>query len=167
MTQNQTYKAFLARPSHVLDLSGETLDGALVLAELAPEAQNISSYAIYIVRNDEALGGELARITAAQPASAGRQAGAAIPDFLATGKPGKSRKENLLRYNMDTPYRPYQEHVKTTNSESPKYVSQERKHTTNKATPTYREDYVNLETVDRRYATIENKPPSMERPSRK
>ena len=158
MTQSQTYKAFLARPSHVLDLSGELLDGAAVMSELASEIRDISSYAIYIVRNDEALGGELARVTVAQPASAGRQAGVAMPDFLVTGKSGRSRKENLLRYNVVTSYRSYQERVKAANGESSKYVSQGWKRTANEAAPTYGEDYVNLGAVDRCYAAIENEP---------
>ena len=155
MTQSQTYKAFLARPSHVLDLSGELLDGAAVMSGLASEIRDISSYAIYIVRNDEALGGELARVAVAQPASAGRQAGVTMPDFLVTGKSGRSRKENLLRYNVVTSYRSYQERVKAANGESPKYVSQGWKRTANEAAPTYGEDYVNLGAVDRCYAAIE------------
>ena len=143
-------------PSHVLDLSGELLDGAPVLAALASEVRDISSYTIYIVRNDEALGGELARVTVAQPASAGRQAGVAMPDFLATGKSGRPRKENLLRYNVVTSYRSYQERVKAANGESSKHVSQGWKRTANEAAPTYGEDYVNLGAVDRCYAAIEN-----------
>lgn len=35
MAKNQTYRAFVARPSHVLDLNGELLDSELVLADLA------------------------------------------------------------------------------------------------------------------------------------
>lgn len=42
---NQTYKAFVARPSHILDLNGELLDSAPVLSKLASEVQGISSYA--------------------------------------------------------------------------------------------------------------------------
>ena len=61
MAKNQTHKAFVARPSHVLDLNGELLDSASVLASLASEARDISAYATFVVRNDEALGGELAR----------------------------------------------------------------------------------------------------------
>ena len=124
LTQSQTYKAFLARPSHVLDLSGESPDGAPVLAALASEVRDISSYAIYIARNDEALGGELARVTVAQPASAGRQAGVAMPDFLVTGKSGRPRKEKLVQHNVVTACRSYQERVKAANGESSKYVSQ-------------------------------------------
>ena len=30
LAKNQTYRAFVARPSHVLDLNGELLDGATV-----------------------------------------------------------------------------------------------------------------------------------------
>ena len=57
LAKNQTYRAFVARPSHVLDLNGEILDGAPVLASLASEIRDISAYATYVVRNDEALGG--------------------------------------------------------------------------------------------------------------
>ena len=64
MAKNQTYRAFVARPSHVLDLNGELLDSELVLADLASEVRDISAYATYVVRNDENLGDELARVTA-------------------------------------------------------------------------------------------------------
>ena len=158
MATNQTYRAFVARPTHVLDLNGELLDGASVLASLASEVRDISAYATFVVRNDEALGGELARATATAPAVAGRQAGVAMPDFLVTGKSGRSRKENLLRYNVVTSYRSYQERVKAANGESSKYVSQGWKRTANEAAPTYGEDYVNLGAVDRCYAAIENEP---------
>lgn len=67
MAKNHTYRAFVARPSHVLDLNGELLDSALVLAGLASEVRDISAYATYVVRNDEALGDELARATATPP----------------------------------------------------------------------------------------------------
>ena len=106
MTQNQTHKAFPCTPPHVLDLSNESLDGAAVTPGLAPEIRDTSSYATYIARNDEALGSELARVTAAQPAPAERQAGAAMPDFLATSKPGRPRKKNPLKYNTVTSYPP-------------------------------------------------------------
>lgn len=56
MAKNRTYKAFVARPSHILDLDGELLDGSSVMAELASEVRDISSYATYVVRNDEILG---------------------------------------------------------------------------------------------------------------
>lgn len=75
-----------------------------------------------------------------------------------TGKSGRSRKENLLRYNAVTSYRSYQERVKATNGESPKHVSQGRKRTANETAPTYGEDYVNLGAADRCYTAIENKP---------
>ena len=42
---NQTYKAFVARPSHILDLNGELLDSASVMSQLTSEVQGISSYA--------------------------------------------------------------------------------------------------------------------------
>ena len=75
LAKNQTYKAFVARPTHVLNLNGELLDNVPVMAELASEVRDISAYAIYTVRNDEALGDELARVTASAPAEAGRQRG--------------------------------------------------------------------------------------------
>ena len=158
LAKNQTYRAFVARPSHVLDLNGEILDGAPVLASLASEVRDISGYATYVVRNDEALGGELSRVTAIQPATAGRQAGVAMPDFLATGKSGRSRKERLVQYNVVTAYRSYEERVKAANGESVKYVSQGWKRTVNGSAPSYGEDYVNLGAVDKQYAAIENNP---------
>lgn len=105
MANNQTYRAFVARPSHVLDLDGELLDNTRVLADLAFEVRDISSYATYVVRNDEALGDEMARVTATAPAVAGRRAGVNMPDFLITGESGRSRKEWLVRYNVVASYR--------------------------------------------------------------
>lgn len=70
LAKKQTYRAFTARPSHILDLNGELLDGARVLVSLASEVRDISSYATYVVRNDEALGGELERVAVAQPTTA-------------------------------------------------------------------------------------------------
>ena len=75
LAKSQTYRAFAARPSHVLGLDGELLDGARVLACLASEVRDVCGYATFVVRNDEALGDELARVTATAPAVAGRQAG--------------------------------------------------------------------------------------------
>ena len=158
MAKNQTYKAFVARPSHVLDLNGEVLDGARVLVELASEVRDISAYATYVVRNDEALGDELSRVTAAQPATAGRRAGVTMPDFLVSGKSGRSRKEVLVQHRVVTEFRSYQERVKAANGESSKYVSQGWKRTVNTAAPAYGGDYVNLGTVDSAYAQIENNP---------
>ena len=158
MAKNQTYRAFVARPSHVLDLNGELLDGASVLASLVSEVRDISAYATYLVRNDDALGGELARITAVQPAVAGRQAGVTMPDFLVTGRSGRSRKERLVQYNVVTSCRSWQERAKVANGESPKYVSQGWKRTADKSAPTYGEDYVNLGAVDKCYAAVEGDP---------
>ena len=158
MAKNQTYKAFVARPTHILDLNGELLDGTRVLASLASEVRDISAYATYVVRNDEALGGELARVTVTQPAVAGRRAGVTMPDFLAVGKSGRSRKERLVQHNVVTSYRSYQERVKAANGESSKYVSQGWKRTANGSAPSYGEDYVNLGAVDKWYAAIENAP---------
>ena len=158
MAKNQTYKAFVARPTHILDLNGELLDGAHVLASLASEVLDISSYATYVVRNDEALGDELERVAVAQPTTAGRRAGVTMPDFLVSGKSGRSRKEMLVQHRVVTECRSYQERVKAANGESSKYVSQGWKRTVNAAVPSYGEDYVNLGAVDDHYARIENNP---------
>ena len=158
MAKNRTYRAFAARPTHVLDLTGELLDGAPVLASLASEVRDISAYATYVVRNDEALGGELARIAATAPAVAGRLAGVAMPDFLASGRTGRSRKERLMQYNVVTAYLSWQERVKAANGESSKCVSRGWKRTVDASPPSYGEDYVNLGAVDSQYAAIENNP---------
>ena len=162
LAKNQTYRAFVARPSHVLDLNGELLDGTRVLVGLASEVRDISSYATYVVRNDGALGDELARVTAVQPAAApaetGRRAGVTMPDFLVSGKSGRSRKERLVQHNVVTAYRSYQERVKAANGDSSKYVSQGWKRTADKSAPSYGGDYVNLGAVDDHYARIENNP---------
>ena len=158
MAKNQTYRAFASRPSHVLDLNGELLDSAPVMAELASEVRDISAYATYVVRNDTALGGKLALVAATTPAEAGRQAGVTMPDFLVSGKSGRSRKERLVQYNAVTAYRSYQERVNTANGESTKYVSQGWKRTVGASLPSYGGDYVNLGAVDKCYAAIENDP---------
>ena len=158
MAKNQTYKAFVARPSHVLDMNGVLLDSAPVMAELVSEVRDISAYATYVVRNDDALGGELAHVAAAHPTVAGARAGVTMPDFLASGRTGKSRKERLVRYNVVTAYRSYQERVKAANDDSDKYVSQGWKRTASTTAPAYGEDYVNLGAVDKCYADIENNP---------
>lgn len=158
MAKNQTYRAFVARPTHILDLNGELLDGARVLAGLVSEVRDISAYATYVVRNDEALGDELARVTATAPAVAGCGAGVVMPDFLVSGRTGRSRKERLIQYNVVAAYRSWQERIKAANGESSKYVSQGWKRTVSAAAPTYGGDYVNLGTVDRSYAAIENDP---------
>ena len=158
MAKNQTYKAFTARPTHVMDLNGELLDAAIVMGRLASEIRDISAYATYVVRNDARLGSELAHITAPSPAEAGRQAGVTMPDFLCSGRTGRSRKERLLRHNVVASYRSYQERVKVANGESSKYVSQGWKRTANAAPPSYGGDYVNLGAVDEWYAAIENDP---------
>ena len=158
MAKNQTYRAFVARPTHVLYLNGELLDSAAALESLGSEVRDVSGYATYVVRNDEALGDELARVTAITPAEAGRQAGVTMPDFLVSGKSGRSRKEKLLQYNVVTSYRSYEERVKAASGESFKYVSQGWKRTVNGSAPSYGEDYVNLGAVDCAYANIENNP---------
>ena len=158
MAKNQTYRAFVARPTPVLGLNGEILDSAPVLAGLASEVRDISAYATYVVRNDEALGGELAWATATAPAVAGRQAGVTMPDFLASGRTGRSRKERLVQYNVVTSCRSWQERVKAANGESSKYVSQGWRRTVDASAPRYGEDYINLGAVDDAYARIENNP---------
>ena len=156
--KNQTYRSFVAHPTYILEVNGELLDSARVLASLASEVRDISAYATYLVRNDEGLGDELARITAVQPAVAGRRAGVTMPDFLASGKSGRSRKEWLMRHNAVTACRSWQERDKAANGESSKYVSQGWKRTANGSAPSYGEDYVNLGAVDKQYAAIENNP---------
>lgn len=105
MTNNRTYRAFVARPSYVLSVSGELLDSGPVMGRLASEVRDVSAYATYIVRNDVALGDELSRATAIAPSEAGRQAGVTMPDFLAPGRAGKSRKERLFRHNVVASHR--------------------------------------------------------------
>lgn len=158
MAKKQTYRAFTTRPSHILDLNGELLDGARVLVSLASEVRDISSYATYVVRNDGALGGELERVAVAQPTTAGRRAGVTMPDFLVSGKSGRSRKEMLVQHRVVTEFRSWQERDKAANGESSKYVSQGWKRTVNVSPPSYGEDYVNLGAVDKCYAAIENNP---------
>ena len=158
MAKNQTYRAFALCPTHILGLDGELLDGAHVLASLASEVRDISSYATYVVRNDEALGDELERVAVAQPTTAGRRAGVTMPDFLVSGKSGRSRKEMLVQHRVVTECRSYQERVKAANDDGAKYVSQGWKRTANGSAPSYGEDYINLGAVDRQYACIENDP---------
>ena len=158
MAKNQTYRAFAARPSHVLNLNGELLDSARVLASLASEVRDISSYATFVVRNDVELGDELARVAATAPAEAGRRAGVTMPDFLVSGKSGRSRKEMLVQHRVVTEFRSWQERDKAANGESSKYVSQGWKRTVDASAPSYGEDYVNLGAVNKQYAAIDNDP---------
>jgi IS605 family transposase len=139
-------------------MDGELLDSESILGHLASEVRDISSYATYVVRNDEALGDELARATAISPADAGRQAGVTMPDFLVSGKSGRSRKAKLVQYNVVAAYRSYEERVKAANGEGSKYVSQGWKRTVDASAPSYGVDCVNLGAVDRAYAVIENDP---------
>lgn len=131
MAKNRTYRAFVAHHSYVLDMDGELLESESVLGRLAAEVRDISAYATYVVRNDEVLGDELARVTASAPADAGRRAGVTMPDFLETGRTGRSRKERLVQHNVVASYRSYQERVEAANGESSKYVSQGWKRTVN------------------------------------
>ena len=158
LAKNQTYRAFVARPTNVLDLNGELLDSARVLMSLASEVRDISAYATYVVRNDEVLGDELSRVTVVQPATAGRRAGVTMPDFLVSGKSGRSRKEMLVQHRVVTECRSWQERYKAANGESSKYVSQGWERTVDASAPSYGEDYVNLGAVDKQYAVIENTP---------
>ena len=157
MGRNQTYRAFAAYQTYILNLNGEVLDSVPILAQLATEVRGISAYATYVVRNDEALGAELDQVTATRPAEVGRQAGVKMPDFLVSGR-GRSRKEKLLQYNVVAAFRSWQERIAATNGESSKYVSQGWKRTVDASAPTYGEDTVNLGAVDKQYATIENDP---------
>lgn len=92
MAKNQTYKAFTAHPTHVMDLNGELLDSAPLMDELAAEVRGISAYATFVARNDTELEEGLARATAIQAATAGRQAGITMPDFLAADKKRQERR---------------------------------------------------------------------------
>ena len=158
MAKHQTYRSFVARPSHVLDLNGELLDATAVMTELTAEVRGISGYATYVVRNDMKLGSALANVDAVQPAVAGRRAGVTMPDFLATGKSGRSRKEFLIQHNVVTAFRSWQERIDAVNGTSSKFVSQGWKRTMNASAPSYGEAYVNLGAVDKQYAVIESNP---------
>ena len=177
MAKNQTYKAFTARPTHVMDLNGTLLDSATILSQLVTEVQGISAYATFIARNDTELEDGLARATAIQAATAGRQAGITMPEFLAAdkkdkngeplkdergepikSKTGRSRKEWLVRHNAVTAFRSWQERVKAVNGESTKHVSQGWKRTMDATPPSYGEDFINLGVTDRSYTVIENDP---------
>jgi hypothetical protein len=159
LAKNQTYKAFSARLSYILDLNGELLDSASVMSQLASEVRDISAYATYVVRNDAKLADALAQVTAVQPAVAGRRAGVTMPDFLVTGKSGRSRKEFLVQHNVVTAFRSWQERIKAIEGTSSKYVSQGWKRTVDASAPSYCDgDFINLGAVDKQYAVIENNP---------
>ena len=173
MARSQTYRAFVARPTHILDLNGELLDSASVMSRLASEARGISAYATYVVRNDVTLGERLAQVTVSQPAVAGRRAGVMIPSELVVNGElcrnkagelaeekvfGKSRKEWLFRHRVVTEYRSWQERIAAAEGTSSKYVSQGWKRTVDASAPSYGEDYINLGAVNKQYAEIENNP---------
>lgn len=159
MAKNQTYRAFTVRPSHILDLNGELLDSARILYQLASEVRDISAYATYVVRNDVKLGSALANVSAVQPAVAGRRAGVTMPEFLITGKSGRSRKEALIQHNVVTAFRSWQERIDAVNDTSAKYVSRGWKRTADASAPSYGDgDFINLGAVNKQYATIENNP---------
>ena len=158
MGKNKTYKAFVTRPTRIIDLEGEVLDIPSVMPQLASEIRAISSYATFVVRNDTTLESRMALTTTSVPADAGRRAGVTLPDFLASGRTGRSRKEKLVQYNVVTAYRSWSERVKAVNGTSSKHVSQGWKRTMNASAPAYGEAYINLGTVDRNYALIENNP---------
>ena len=158
MARNQTYRAFVTHPTQILSIDGELLDSAPVMSQLTSEVQSISAYATYMVRNDTKLAESLAQTGAIQHTTAGRRAGVTMPDFLATGRTGKSRKERLLQYNVVTSFRSWRERVNAVNGESDKYISQGWKRTANATAPSYGEGYINLGAVDHNYALIENDP---------
>ena len=158
MGKNKTYKAFVVHPSRVLNLEGEVLDSSTVLSKLVSEVRGISACATFIVRNDIKLEAGLVQAGAVQPAVAGRRAGVTMPDFLANGKTGKSRKEWLVRHRVVTSFRSWQERVKAANGTSSRYVSRGWKRTVRAFPPSYGEDYINLGAVDKHYAVIENDP---------
>ena len=158
MAKSQTYRAFVARPTHILNLDDELLDSAPVMSQLASEVRGISAYSTFVVRNDTQLEAGLVKAGAVQPAAAGSRAGVVMPDFLASGRTGKSRKERLVQYNAVTAFRSWQERITAVNGESDKYISQGWKRTANATAPSYGEDYINLGAVDKQYAVIENNP---------
>ena len=177
LAKNQTYKAFTAHPTHVMDLNGTLLDSVTILSQLATEVRSISAYATFVARNDTELEDGLARATAVQAATAGRQAGIVMPEFLAAdkkdengepvkdehgepvkSKTGRSRKEWLVRHNAVTAFRSWQERVAAVNGESSKHVSRGWKRTVNASPPSYGEDFINLGVTDHQYAVIENDP---------
>ena len=158
MAKNQTYRAFTVRPTHILDLDGELLDSALVMSQLAAEVRDISAYATYVVRNDMTLGERLALAGAVQPATAGRRAGVTMPEFLVTGKSGRSRKEALIQHNVVTSYRSWQERINAAEGTSSRYVSQGWKRVVDASAPAYGGDCINLGAVNKQYAVIENNP---------
>lgn len=139
-------------------MGGELQENALIMGQLVSEIRDISAYATYVVRNDVVLGAELAQVTAIAPSEAGRQAGVTMPDFLASGRTGKSRKEKLVQHNVVAAYRSWQERINAANGETSIYVSQGWKRTVNASAPSYGGDYVNLGAVDKNYAVIENNP---------
>ena len=139
-------------------MGGELLDGESILGRLASEVRDVSSYATYIVRNDTALGAELARTTVTFPAEAGRQAGVTMPDFLASGRAGRSRKERLVQHNVVAAYRSWQERMSAASGETSRCVGRGWKRTVNASAPSYGEDCINLGAVDKKYAVIENNP---------
>ena len=159
MARNQTYRAFVARPTHILNLDGEVLDSTSIMAQLTTEVRSISAYATYVTRNDTVLGERLAQAGAIQPAAAGSRASVVMPDFLVSGRTGRSRKERLVQYNVVTSYRSWQERINAVNGVGSKYVSQGWKRTMNAAPPSYGEEYINLGAVDKQYAVIENDDP--------
>ena len=158
MARNQTYRAFVARPTHILNLDGEVLDSTSIMAQLTTEVRSISAYATYVTRNDTVLGARLAQAGAIQPAAAGSRASVVMPDFLVSGRTGRSRKERLVQYNAVTSFRSWQERINAVNGESSKYISQGWKRTMNAAPPSYGEEYINLGATDKQYALIENNP---------
>lgn len=133
-----------------------------VLATLASEVRDTSSHAIYIAHNDEALGGELARVTATQPAPTGQQARRDNARFSSDRQDlaGRTKRthSDITRSPSTTPTK---NALKPQTAKAPSTFRKKkggRKRTTNEATPTYGENYVNLGTADRCYAAIENEP---------
>ena len=105
----------LLRVRRALGLNGEVLGGSSVVASLASGVRVVSSYATFVVRDGESLGGELARVTATVPVVAGRRAGVTMPGFLVSGKSGRSCKEWLMRYSVVAACRSYEERDRAAN----------------------------------------------------
>ena len=89
---------------------------------------------------------------------AGRQADVTMPDFLASGRTGRSRKEMLVRHNVVAAYRSWQERMNAASGETSRYVSRGWKRTVDASAPSYGVDYINLGAVNKAYASIKNDP---------
>lgn len=155
----KTYKAFVAVPSFVLNKNGEIQDTDKVLNDFADDVRTISDYANFVVRNDELLLDELESVShIKQPAFAGRTLGLNLPEFLKSRGTGESRREELFRYNVVSSARSWQARIEDKIGTSARYKSQGYKRTVDSTAPGYGEPHLNLASVDKLFAKIENNP---------